>query len=179
MKKRVIYQYKDAEIDVDVEAHDAESWTDQRHLLAMVQQVVLCAEGWGEFELHVVRIEGSSEHIEGSSNDIEGSSEYIEGSKCITLPDGTQEWYRNGQLHREDGPAIVYPGGSQSWWIDGNLHREDGPALVSADGRKEWRLNGRRHREDGPAVIRPNGSKEWWIDGILIDQSIPPSEESE
>jgi hypothetical protein len=132
MSKKVIYQYKDAEIDVDVEAHDAESWTDQRHLLAMVQQVVLCAEGWGEFELHVVRnggsksnIGGSSKDIEGSSEHIEGSSDPIEGSNCITLPDGTREWRADGRRHREDGPAVIHPDGSQEWWIDGVLKEID------------------------------------------------------
>ena len=121
MKKRVIYQYKDAEIDVDVEAHDAESWTDQRHLLAMVQQVLLCAEGWGDFEMHIVRQKKTEE----------------------TVLD-------------EETPTFIHP-----------------------DGTQEWRVDGRRHREGGPAVIHPDGSKEWWIEGILIDQSIPSSEESE
>ena len=35
------------------------------------------------------------------------------------LPDGTKEWYQNGQLHRDDGPAIVRPDGTEEWWQDG------------------------------------------------------------
>lgn len=31
---------------------------------------------------------------------------------------GTKEWWINGQLHREDGPAIEYPDGSREWWIN-------------------------------------------------------------
>ena len=27
--------------------------------------------------------------------------------QCVTLPDGTQEWRMNGELHRDDGPAVV------------------------------------------------------------------------
>ena len=32
--------------------------------------------------------------------------------------DGTQEWFLNGKLHREDGPAII-AGGYQVWFLDG------------------------------------------------------------
>lgn len=32
---------------------------------------------------------------------------------------------RDGQLHREDGPAVIYPNGTQHWFHDGWLHRED------------------------------------------------------
>jgi hypothetical protein len=33
--------------------------------------------------------------------------------------DGTQMWYRNGELHREDGPAVIYADGHQEWWVSG------------------------------------------------------------
>ena len=56
---------------------------------------------------------------------------------------GTKEWYVNGLLHREDGPAVINADGSQEWWIDGLCHREDGPAIVYANGRQEWWLNGK------------------------------------
>ena len=29
------------------------------------------------------------------------------------------------------------------WWKDGNLHRDDGPAIERANGHKEWWKNGR------------------------------------
>jgi hypothetical protein len=32
-----------------------------------------------------------------------------------------KEWYINGQLHREDGPAIEYIDGSKSWYINGEV----------------------------------------------------------
>jgi hypothetical protein len=51
------------------------------------------------------------------------------------------------------------------WYFNGKLHREDGPAVERSDGYKYWYLNGKRHREDGPAVEWPDGSKSWWING--------------
>ena len=38
------------------------------------------------------------------------------------------EWYRNGQRHREDGPAYEGSDGTREWWLNGQRHREDGPA---------------------------------------------------
>ena len=35
--------------------------------------------------------------------------------------DGSQYWYLNGQLHREDGPAEIYSDGYQRWWVNGEL----------------------------------------------------------
>ena len=32
---------------------------------------------------------------------------------------GTKEWYLNGKLHREDGPAIEWSDGSKSWYLNG------------------------------------------------------------
>ena len=56
--------------------------------------------------------------------------------------DGTIRWYKNGRLHREDGPAIEYHDGGCG---------------------SEWFLNGKRHREDGPAIIWPSGQY-WYLD---------------
>ena len=74
-----------------------------------------------------------------------------------------------------DGPSDVgedYNGkggnGYKQWWLNGKLHREDGPAVESANGTKEWYLNGKRHREDGPAVEYIDGSKKYWIDGVRV-----------
>ena len=79
-------------------------------------------------------------------------------------PNGTKEWFLNGSLHREDGPAIERWDGTK-WFLHGNLHREDGPAVECANGDKWWFLNGNRHREDGPAIEWANGYKEWWLHG--------------
>jgi hypothetical protein len=83
--------------------------------------------------------------------------------ECKTYPSGTKEWYLNGKLHREDGPAVERASGTKQWLLNGSLHREDGPALEWADGNKYWFLNGKRHREDGPACENKDGYKQWYL----------------
>lgn len=34
-------------------------------------------------------------------------------------PNGDRECYKEGKLHREDGPAVEYSNGEKEWWIDG------------------------------------------------------------
>ena len=82
--------------------------------------------------------------------------------------DGTQEWFLNGNRHREDGPAVIYPDGTQSWWVNNKLHREDGPAVIYPDGTKEWHVNGNYHREDGPVIIDADESQCWYVHGKHI-----------
>jgi len=38
--------------------------------------------------------------------------------KLKISPDGTREWYLNGKLHREDGPAFERPDGSRHWYLN-------------------------------------------------------------
>ena len=85
-----------------------------------------------------------------------------------TAPDGTKRWFRNGLLHRDDGPAFISSCGGQEWWINGKRHRADGPAVIRTNGIQKWYLNGLRHRDDGPAVIHPDGSQQWFINGIPV-----------
>ena len=77
--------------------------------------------------------------------------------------DGTTEWYLNGKLHREDGPAIEYEDGSTIWCVNGKYHKENGPAVVMMNLYKAWYHNGLLHREDGPAIESVNGTKEYWF----------------
>ena len=79
--------------------------------------------------------------------------------------DGYKEWWLNGKLHREDGPAIEDSDGNKYWYLNGQLHREDGPAIEDSDGSKSWYKHGNLHREDGPAVEFFNGDKEWFLNG--------------
>ena len=79
----------------------------------------------------------------------------IQRNKMIEYKDDTAieyfnriEWYKNGYLHREDGPAIEYTNGSKEWFINGKFHREDGPARIYSNGYKEWWLNGTRYTEE-------------------------------
>ena len=53
---------------------------------------------------------------------------------------GIQYW-ANGKLHREDGPASDYYG-DKSWYINNKLHRLDGPAIEYCNGRKEYWIKG-------------------------------------
>ena len=40
------------------------------------------------------------------------------------------------------GFVAEYPNGSKEWWLNGQRHRVDGPAREWADGTKNWYLNG-------------------------------------
>jgi hypothetical protein len=83
---------------------------------------------------------------------------------------GTQYWYLNGKLHREDGPAIEYANGNKYWYLNGKLHREDGPAIEWVDGTKSWYLNDELHREDGPAIEGACGTKSWYLNGEYLTE---------
>jgi hypothetical protein len=83
---------------------------------------------------------------------------------------GDKEWYLNGKLHREDGPAAEWADGNKFWCLNGNLHRKDGPAIEYADGTKAWYINGNCHRENGPAYEYADGTKEYYLDGIKYSE---------
>ena len=38
--------------------------------------------------------------------------------------------YKNGRVHREDGPAKIWPDGTMEWWFNGEIHNEDGPSAI-------------------------------------------------
>lgn len=66
--------------------------------------------------------------------------------------------------HNEDGIICYYK--------NGNLHREDGPA-VECDEFREWWSHGVLHREDGPACEYEHiggCSKRWFLNGIEISE---------
>lgn len=89
-----------------------------------------------------------------------------EDAPDIIRQDGTREWYKNGEPHRENGPAVITPDGTQVWYIHGKCHRENGPALIRPDGTQKWYINGYVHCEDGPAIIKPDGTQKWYIKGL-------------
>ena len=49
-------------------------------------------------------------------------------------------WYKEGECHREDGPAIERYDGTKCWFKEGKLHREDGPAVELANGERQYYL---------------------------------------
>jgi hypothetical protein len=63
-------------------------------------------------------------------------------SYTVNVTSTSTEWYLNGKLHREGGPARERANGNKYWFINGKLHREDGPAIEYSDGTKHWYLNG-------------------------------------
>ena len=84
---------------------------------------------------------------------------------------GDKVWYKDGLLHREDGPTVEYFSGTKVWYKEGDFHREDGPAIERSNGDKEWWKGGLLHREDGPACEYADGDKEWWLNGIEYSES--------
>src|ERR1700722_12534304 len=69
------------------------------------------------------------------------------GSKMIPTPDGTKRWYKDGLLHREDGPAYEGVDGTRHWYRRGKLHNEDGPAIINPDGSRQFWLDGQQSTE--------------------------------
>jgi hypothetical protein len=63
--------------------------------------------------------------------------------------------FKDGKLHRDDGPAIERKDGYKAWYADGRRHRESGPAIEDPNGYKAWYREAQFHRRDGPAVIHP------------------------
>lgn len=80
------------------------------------------------------------------------------------------EYWINGKLHREDGPAfetqrlgLIY----EEYWIDGRLHRVNGPAVRHDCVREEWWRENQRHREGGPAIDATGRIRLPWMDRDL------------
>ena len=85
---------------------------------------------------------------------------------CKILNYESISYFKNGVLHREDGPARIYKDGGKFWYINGKRHREDGPASEYGNGDKHWFINGLHHREDGPAIEYKNGDECWYYNGF-------------
>lgn len=91
------------------------------------------------------------------------------GLSVRICPNGRQEWYKDGLLHREnDLPAVIHADGTREWYKDGQRHRDhDLPAIIHSNGKQMWYLNGLKHRDnDGPSVVYPNGTQKWYYKGL-------------
>lgn len=84
--------------------------------------------------------------------------------------EGVFKWYKNGKLHREDGPAIETLKRTKHWYINGERHRVDNPAVEWASGDREWYCNDKLHHEEGPAIEWADGKKEWYLNGKKIEE---------
>jgi hypothetical protein len=67
------------------------------------------------------------------------------------LPVTREEFYDEGKLHKEDGPALKCSDGSEAWYLNGVFHREDGPAISDSSGYKAWWVQGIRKRVEFPS----------------------------
>lgn len=78
-----------------------------------------------------------------------------------------------GRVPKLPNGRHVLAGDIQVYIKDGQKHRENGPAEINTrTGYKSWFKNGRRHRIGGPAVIDADGSEEYWENGKPVK---PPS----
>ena len=83
--------------------------------------------------------------------------------------EGDKYWCKEGQPHREDGPAIEDASGNKFWYKEGKPHRIDGPACEFINGYKSWYVEGKYHRIDGPAIEYSSGAKEYYYLGKYIN----------
>jgi hypothetical protein len=85
--------------------------------------------------------------------------------------DSLQEYlsaeYSGINYHRDEGPAVERndTDGERFWYKEGHLHREDGPAVTNKLGLEKWFFEGRLHRTDGPAIVYPNGKTAFYLHG--------------
>lgn len=79
----------------------------------------------------------------------------------------------SGAFHRDFGPAYISKT-SQIWYRNGEKHRDNGPAIERTDGSLQWFKNGKLHREDGPAIIKTNSRQKsygiYYINGIQLSE---------
>ena len=80
------------------------------------------------------------------------------------------EWYLDGKLHREDGPAIEYTNVYKWWYLNGKLHRIDGPAIEYTNGEKSWYLNGKKVTEK--EVMGKKEYSEEYLKNILVEDFV-------
>lgn len=75
---------------------------------------------------------------------------------------------KHGELHHDILPAIEHPNGMKAWYKNGFLHRKDGPAWIPplAENKLVSTLNGK------PLTNNPKNT--FWIDGgwKTIDHAI-------
>ena len=80
-----------------------------------------------------------------------------------------------GKVPRLPNGRHILSGNVQIYIKDGQKHREYGPAEINAKtGYQAWFRNGVRHRKGKPAVIDPkNGTVEYWENGIFLRRERP------
>jgi hypothetical protein len=70
-------------------------------------------------------------------------------------PIKVQHWYRYIRKHPSFTGCLVDRDGDVSWYKNGEAHREDGPAVIEHTGCKYWALNGEEYSErEHSALVR-------------------------
>ncbi len=99
------------------------------------------------------------------------------GDQIIYKQKNCLRWTKNGQMHRENGPAVEYDNGDCEWFINGVRHREDGPAIIRTTENKKSDLNDfHYHASVGFFPARSTKfvkSEEWWVNGKLHRENEP------
>lgn len=54
-----------------------------------------------------------------------GSSKMFKEYTVRVFGNGDIEWYKDGQLHREEGPAVEYINGEREWWLNGQKKTQE------------------------------------------------------
>jgi len=111
-----------------------------------------------EHDLAEIRLEG---RILGFGNDVRtigpvmtiiriltSEEKHACGTGVVFRPNGVQEWYKDGKLHRDDDlPAVIRTNGKREWYRLGKLHRDNNlPAVVYADESRAWFVHGKFQR---------------------------------
>lgn len=99
----------------------------------------------------------------------------------VTVDTSGVIFYRNGLIHREDGPAIIAKNGDRFWYFDNQLHRLGGPAeLRFIDKYRGWYNHGKLHNKNGPALVFNKGTdkeiREWFINNVRHNNKGPAVE---
>ena len=67
--------------------------------------------------------------------------------ECKTYPNGAKEWYLNGKLHREDGPAIEWGDGKRWWYLNGKrLTEKEHQEQTQASTNKVIEIDGKKYK---------------------------------
>lgn len=72
-----------------------------------------------------------------------GKRHRIWGPAYISKKYDIEIWYKNGEYHRENGPAITHKN-NFLWYYGGKLHNLQGPAIDTGGGPKQYWINGQK-----------------------------------
>ena len=94
----------------------------------------------------------------------------IDSLRDLILYADARDWCRTFDSHlastqvHNGAHRMLVRRDSVSYWRDGVLHRDDGPAYVSNECDEYW-INGRRHRVDGGPAYVSRKELIWYKDG--------------